>query len=186
MNELEKRFAMVKFLVGPAVAALAIVLTTAPASAQVEQRTCGVLGGSACLTLAQVGPGQRQGLLLGTRPFPNAKKPSGELNTLNDLFAALRACWVPPPLQNAERGMEMTLRFSFNRDGKLIGPPQVTYAKPEVSVKTREVYREALGQSLQNCTPLPFTSGLGGAVAGRPMVVTIFDDRDNSGIKPRV
>jgi hypothetical protein len=177
---------MVKLLAGPVVAALVIVLTAASASAQVELSVCGVLGGPGCLSLAQVGPGQRKGLLLGTRPFPNARRPGGELNTLNDLFAALRACWVPPPLENAEPGMEMTMRFSFNRDGKLIGPPQLTYAKPEVGVKTREVYREALTQSLQNCTPLPFTSGLGGAVAGQPMFVTIVDDRDNSGIKPRV
>jgi hypothetical protein len=176
---------IVKFLVVRTVA-LAIVLAAAPASAQVEPRACGVFGGSACLTLAQIGPGQRQGLLLGTRPYPNARRPSGELNTLNDLFAAVRACWVPPPLQHAEPGMEMTMRFSFNRDGKLIGPPQLTYAKPDVSVKVREVYREALARSLQSCTPLPFTSGLGAAIAGRPVFVTISDDRDNSGIKPRV
>lgn len=78
------------------------------------------------------------------------------------------------------------MRFSFTRDGKLIGPPQLTYAKPDVSAKAREVYREALTQSLLNCAPLPFTSGLGGAVAGRLMFVTIVDDRDDSGVKPRI
>lgn len=166
---------MLKFLVGSVVAALVVVLTAGSASAQVEPRTCGVFGGYGCLTLAQVGPGQRPQLLLGTRPMPNARKPVGPLNTLNDLWAALQACWVPPPLENAQPGMQMTLRFSFNRDGGLIGPPQLTYATAEMSVKTREIYREALAQSLQNCTPLQFTSGLGGAIAGRPISVLIAD-----------
>ena len=137
----KERFAMPKFLVGSVVAALVVVLTAGSASAQVEPRTCGVFGGSGCLTLAQVGPGQRPQLLLGTRPVPNARTV-GPLNTLNDLWAAPQARWVPPLLENARPGMQMTLWFSFNRDGGLICPPQLTYATPEMSVKTREIYRE--------------------------------------------
>lgn len=134
---------------------------------------------------AQIGGRQNQQLTLGTRAIPNLRRPSGRLNTLNDLFAALRACWVPPPLENAHQGMEMTIRFSFNRDGKLIGPPQVTYATPGVTRRTRDVYREAMTRSLENCSPFPLTSGLGGAIAGRPMFVRIVDDRDDSAAKPR-
>jgi hypothetical protein len=166
---------MVKVLAGLAVVALAVVFNAGPALAQAEPGNCGLFGEPPCLILAQLGPGQRPQLLLGTRPAPNARKPVGPLNTLNDLWAALQACWVPPPLENAQPGMQMTLRFSFNRDGGLIGPPQLTYATPEMSVKTREIYREALAQSLQNCTPLQFTSGLGGAIAGRPISVLISD-----------
>jgi len=168
---------MMKFLAGPAVAA-AVVFGSASALAQpfaqAEQQSCAMFG-EPCLRLAQIGPGQRPQLLLGTRPMPNARKPVGALNTLNDLWAALQACWVPPPLENAQPGMQMTLRFSFNRDGVLIGPPQLTYATPEMNMKTREIYRDALARSLQNCTPLQFTSGLGGAIAGRPIVVLITD-----------
>ena len=32
-------------------------------------------------------------------------------------------------------------------------------------------YRIAVMETLQRCTPLPFTEGLGGAVAGRPFAV---------------
>jgi hypothetical protein len=174
-NVLERRLIMVKFIAGTVVAALALVFNASPVSAQAKLQSCGLSGEPSCLTLAQVGPGQRQQLLLGTRPTPNARKPVGPLNTLNDLWAALEACWVPPPLENAQPGMQMTLRFSFNRDGGLIGPPQLTYATPEMSMKTRYIYREALAQSLRNCTPLQFTSGLGGAIAGRPISVLISD-----------
>ena len=137
-------------------------------------------------TNAQIGGRQDNQLTLGTRPSPGAKKPPDQLNTLNDLLGALRYCWNPPPLVHAEPGMRMTLRFSLNRDGKLIGPPQLTYATPGVSPKTREIYREAMTRSLEACTPFPLTSGLGGAVAGRPFVIWIVDDRDDSRVKPWV
>ncbi len=35
----------------------------------------------------------------------------------------------------------------------------------------RMAYRIAVMEALQRCTPLPFTEGLGGAVAGRPFAV---------------
>jgi hypothetical protein len=85
------------------------------------------------LAAAQVGSSQSKQLVLGTRPATDARKPAGQLNTLNDLFAALNACWKPPPLENAHPGMQITMRFSFNRDGRMIGPPQVTYATAEVT-----------------------------------------------------
>jgi hypothetical protein len=177
---------MTKFLPASVLAAFAIVLAPAAASAQIQPTLCSASGGSGCLVMAQAGGGRGQQLMLGTRSVPSARKPSGQLNTLNELFAALRACWVPPPLKNAHRGMEMTIRFSLNRDGRLIGPPRVTYATPEVTLKTRDIYREAMTRSLENCTPFPLTSGLGGAVAGRPISALIIDDRDDSAIKPRV
>lgn len=157
---------MKSFSSGLLVAAFAMALAPAPAA-------------------AQVGAGQNQKMILGTRAATNAKRPPPQLNTLNDLFAALNACWKPPALENAHPGMQMTMRFSLNREGKMIGPPQVTYATAEVSPRTRDVYREAMARSLEGCTPFALTSGLGGAIAGRPMVVWIVDDRDNSTVRPR-
>ncbi len=157
---------MTKFFSGLAIAAFAIAF--APA-----------------LAAAQVGSSQSKQLVLGTRPATDARKPAGQLNTLNDLSAALHACWKPPPLENAHPGMQMTMRLSFNREGRMIGPPQVTYSTAEVTPKTRDVYREALQQSLESCTPFPFTSGLAGAIAGRPFSLRIVDHRDNSAVKPR-
>jgi len=53
----------------------------------------------------------------------------------------------------------------------------VTYSTPEVSLRTREIYREAMVQSLEACTPFPLSGGLGGAVAGRPFIVWVIDPR---------
>jgi hypothetical protein len=101
------------------------------------------------------------------------------------MFAVLRACWAPPAPENAQRGMQMSMRFSFNAAGKLIGEPRVTYATREVNQKTRDVYRDAMAQSLQGCTPLPFSAGFAGAIAGRPIVIRIIDNRDDAGAGKR-
>jgi hypothetical protein len=45
------------------------------------------------------------------------------LDPIRDMFAALRACWVPPPKGEAHHGMEWTIRFAFRRDGTMIAVP---------------------------------------------------------------
>ena len=57
-------------------------------------------------------------------------KPDHDLNTISDLFAALRSCWQPPDGDHAAIGMQMTVRLSFKRDGEMFGQPRLTYATP--------------------------------------------------------
>ena len=52
------------------------------------------------------------------------------LDSIRDMFAALRACWVPPPNDEARHGMEYTIRFALKRDGTMIAPPRMTYSSP--------------------------------------------------------
>jgi hypothetical protein len=99
------------------------------------------------------------------------------LGSIRDMFAALRACWVPPPKEEARHGMEYTIRFAFKRDGTVIAPPRMTYSSHEVSAETREVYRDAIDAALKRCTPLHFSGGMAGAVAGRPIAIRFVDDR---------
>src|SRR5262245_50283245 len=42
------------------------------------------------------------------------------IDTIRDLFAALRSCWTPPSIEDARPGMQMTVRFSFKRNGEII------------------------------------------------------------------
>ena len=60
---------------------------------------------------------------------------------------------------------------SFNREGAILGRPRITYESEHASDNDRLTYRIAVMEALQRCTPLPFTEGLGGAVAGRPLAV---------------
>jgi hypothetical protein len=100
-----------------------------------------------------------------------------ELNTIRDMFAALRACWTPPPKEEARRGMEYTIRFAFTRDGAMIAAPRMTYSTHEASATTRDVYRGAVEAAMKRCTPMHFSEGMARAIAGRPIAIRFVDDR---------
>jgi len=103
------------------------------------------------------------------------------LDSISALYAALRACWVPPPKDEARHGMEYTIRFAFKRDGEIVAPPRVTYASHDAPAETRDIYREAVDAALKRCVPLHFSEGMGGAVAGRPIAIRFVDDRSIGG-----
>ncbi|MGQ0684532.1 hypothetical protein [Bradyrhizobium sp.] len=105
------------------------------------------------------------------------QRPDHDLNTITDLFAALRSCWSPPPAEAAREGMQMSVRFSFRRSGEMIAAPRVTFATSGVPADTRATYLKAINDSLDTCLPLKFTAGLGGALAGRPIAIRYVDNR---------
>jgi hypothetical protein len=118
-------------------------------------------------------------------PADNARDAEDRaLASIRDMFAAFRACWVPPPKADAHHGMEYTIRFALKRDGSMIAPPRMTYASHDVPAAMRDVYRDAIDAALKRCTPLHFTDGMGGAVAGRPIAIRFVDDRTIDG-QPR-
>ena len=94
-----------------------------------------------------------------------------QLDTIKDIFAKLYSCWQPPPASRANP-MDITVIVSFNREGAILGQPRITYESANAGDNDRIAYRTAVMETLQRCTPLPFTEGLGGAVAGRPLAVT--------------
>ena len=100
-----------------------------------------------------------------------------KLDTIRDMFAALRTCWEPPPKDAARHGMEYTIRFAFRRDGEMIAPPRMTYASQDAPAEIRDRYRDAIDAALKRCTPLHFTDAMGGAVAGRPIALRFVDER---------
>jgi hypothetical protein len=93
------------------------------------------------------------------------------LDTLKDVFARLRTCWKPPPASRANPGIDITVIVSFNREGNILGHPRVTYESEGATDNDRLMYRIAVMETLQRCVPLPFTEGMAGAVAGRPLAV---------------
>jgi len=99
------------------------------------------------------------------------------LNTIGDMFAALRACWVPPAKDESRPGTQLSVRLSFKRNGERVGPPRVTYVSPGTPADVRKTYLDAVTAALDRCSPLPFTHGLGGALAGRPIAIRFVDDR---------
>jgi hypothetical protein len=143
--------------------------------------TCSVLNHGPCIPEIYYPYGQDLHLTVQTTPSTKdaAKyiKPDHPLDNIGDLYAALRSCWAAPDPDVARAGMEMSVRFSIKRDGELVGPPRLTYATPGASTQTREVYRQAIDDALKRCQPLSLSKGLGGAIAGRPMMVRFVDNR---------
>jgi len=102
-----------------------------------------------------------------------------QVNTLREVFAKLKTCWKPPPPSLANPGIDITVIVSFNRNGDILGHPRITYESKQATDNDRLMYRIAVMEALQRCTPMPFSEGMAGAVAGRPFAVQ-FQNRKRS------
>ena len=122
---------------------------------------------------------ERLALTINSRDAGPGKAPSPDtpINSIHDLFAVLQTCWEPPAREQAQEGVQMSVRFSFRRTGDIIAPPFVTYATPGTKTDTKQVYRQAINAALERCAPLPFSKTFGGAIAGRPISIRYVDDR---------
>ena len=67
--------------------------------------------------------------------------------------------------------IDITVLVSFNRDGAILGRPKITYESEQATDNDRLLYRIAVMEALQRCTPMPFTESMGGAIAGRPFAI---------------
>ena len=79
--------------------------------------------------------------------------------------------------------IDITVMVSFNRKGAILGQP-----KDHLRIRKRQRQRPdcvpiAVMETLQRCTPLPFTEGLGGAVAGRPFAIQFQNPKTST--KPK-
>jgi hypothetical protein len=143
---------------------------------------CSVFNHGPCIPDIDYPYGENLQLTIQTEPSQEDaakyQKPDHDLDTIADLFAELRSCWSPPPADAARANMQMAVRFSFKRSGEIIASPRLTYATADVSTDIRSTYFKAITTSLDACMPLKLTSGLGGAIAGRPIAIRYVDNRE--------
>jgi hypothetical protein len=95
----------------------------------------------------------------------------GQVDNIKEAFARFGRCWKPPPASQANPDVEITAMLTFRRDGSIFGRPKITYESENATDNDRLLYRIAVMEALQRCTPMPFTEGMGGAVAGRPFAI---------------
>ena len=95
---------------------------------------------------------------------------SGQVDNIRDIFTKMRTCWKPPPASRANP-IDITVVVSFNRAGEIFGHPRISYESESATDNDRLIYRIAVMEALQRCTPMPFTEGMAGAVAGRPFAI---------------
>jgi hypothetical protein len=108
-------------------------------------------------------------LLLGLLASAAPAQPA-EVNTIKEAFAKLYSCWRPPPVSRANP-IDITVVVSFNRAGEILGHPRISYESQQATDNDRLMYRVAVMEALQRCTPMPFTEAMAGAIAGRPFAV---------------
>src|SRR5262245_60367777 len=94
-------------------------------------------------------------------PGTKATAEEAQANTLQEIFGKLKHCWKPPKLPPSRAGMQITVLFSFTRNGDILGHPRITYESPNATDDDRLQYRIAVMNTLQACTPMSFSEGLG-------------------------
>ena len=142
---------------------------------------CSVFSYGSCLPELDYPYGENLQVTIESQPSqddaPKYQMPDHDLNTIGDLFAALRSCWSPPA-DAAREGMQMSVLFSFKKSGAMIAPPRMTFATQDAPADIRNTYLKAINASLSRCEPFKFTAGLGDAIAGRPTMIRYVDNRN--------
>ncbi|MFC4172587.1 hypothetical protein ACFOYU_11030 [Microvirga sp. GCM10011540] len=131
-------------------------------------------------------PDERQQMLEPPLPLPEGSigtvhpqddaTPLRRVDKIREVFQAIQACWKPSR-DKGYSGQELTLRVTFKRNGEVLGPPRATYYKAGKDGNRREAFTRSVGEAFERCTPLPFTDGLGAAIAGRPFIFRFVDNR---------
>jgi hypothetical protein len=99
-----------------------------------------------------------------------AHAQSGQVDNIKEAYARFGRCWKPPPVAQANP-IDITVIVSFNRAGEIFGRPKITYESEQATDNDRLLYRIAVMETLQRCTPMPFTESMAGAIAGRPFAI---------------
>ncbi|MCW2315877.1 hypothetical protein M2322_001421 [Rhodoblastus acidophilus] len=86
----------------------------------------------------------------------------------------LAACWSPPPPPPGET-VEITMRFSFNRHGGIVGSPRITYVKAPGA--DPEAVRESLRAAIKTCSPLRFSKSMAASAPGYPISIRFIGRR---------
>jgi len=111
-------------------------------------------------------------LLCAAAPAIGQTRPA---NSLSELFANLKTCFGP---MQAPEGAQLTMVFSLRRNGTLIGQPRISDAKLPKDPAERQRFLGSASAALAKCLPANITNALGGAIAGRPLAVTLILGRE--------
>jgi hypothetical protein len=91
-------------------------------------------------------------LLLASSSIASAQPKPDRVDNLRDMFTRLESCWQPPPPSRANP-VDITVIFSFDRAGNIFGRPKITYESDQATDNDRLLYRIAVMEALQRCTP---------------------------------
>ena len=70
-------------------------------------------------------------------------------------------------------GSQLTIMLTMKRDGSIFGKPRVTFSHLEGDRQARQRFVDDAERAVEACLPFRITPSLGGAIAGRPFVITL-------------
>ena len=92
-------------------------------------------------------------------------------NTLVDLQRQVGACIGGQSFGPA--GSRLAIMLMMKRDGSIFGKPRITFSHLEGDKDARQQFVDDAERVVQACLPFRITPSLGGAIAGRPFVITL-------------
>jgi hypothetical protein len=95
---------------------------------------------------------------------------SAPANSLRELSSGLSACVKAP---GASAGSELTIVFALKRDGSLLGKPRIAHARLTGDPAAQRAFVADAIAAFAKCLPVNITDDLGGAIAGRLLVIRI-------------
>jgi hypothetical protein len=91
-----------------------------------------------------------------------------DANTLRQLYETLNICLNAAAIRGAQ-GSELTIVFSLRRDGTVLGAPRISFWSLKGTADEQRDFAKQVANAFDRCLPVPITSALGGAIAGRPL-----------------
>jgi hypothetical protein len=92
-------------------------------------------------------------------------------NTLAGLQRQFSACMKGKSAGPA--GSRLTIMLMMKRDGSIFGKPRITFSHLEGDKEARQAFVDDVERAVETCLPFRITPSLGGAIAGRPFVITL-------------
>ena len=103
--------------------------------------------------------------------LPVLAEDAAPANTLMDLQRQFAACMAGKSLGSA--GSRLTIMMMMKRDGSIFGKPRITFSHLEGDADARQRFVDDAERAIEACLPFRITPSLGGAIAGRPFVITL-------------
>jgi hypothetical protein len=102
---------------------------------------------------------------------PALAQGAAPANTLVELQRQVGACMARKSLGPA--GSRLTIMLMMKRDGSIFGNPRITFSHLEGDKDSRQQFVDDAERAVETCLPFRITPSLGGAIAGRPFVITL-------------
>jgi hypothetical protein len=114
-------------------------------------------------------------ILAASAALPAQAAPA-PANTIREMFQELNQCMAGVRLA---KGTDVTVLFSLNRRGGLIGKPRITYGHWTGDDADKKASAASIAQGFDQCLPVNISDALGAAIAGQLLTYRMRGARED-------